>query len=253
MQNIPLPRSIQYQPGDEPNTFTVIIEPCFSGYGTTLGNALRRVLLSSLPGAAVTAIKIDGAQHEFATLEYIKEDVVQIILNVKQLRCRVHTAEPVKLTLEKTGEGEIKAGDISKNSDVEIINTDLTLATLTDKNSKFKMELWVSQGRGYVPVEARDEETKEIGVLAVDAMYSPIFNVGYRVENTRVGQMTNFDKLIMQIETDGTIEIEDAVKESAKILVSHFKVVSGETPTDEEDEAVTEETEQTEVEKEAAE
>jgi DNA-directed RNA polymerase subunit alpha len=201
----------------------LVVEPCFQGYGTTLGNALRRVLLSSLNGAAVTAVKITGAQHEFSTIPNIKEDVLELILNLKQLRLRIHTEETVRLTLKKSGEGKVKAKDIEANSDVEIINGDLHLATITDPSGELEMEIIASRGRGYVTTEERGKE-KEIGVIAIDSIFTPVKNVGYQVVDTRVGQITNFDKLMLSIETDGTITPKDAIEQATKLLLEHFEL-----------------------------
>ncbi len=225
MENILLPSTVRFEPGTRPNEGVLIVEPCFHGYGTTLGNALRRVLLSSLSGAAVSAVKIKGVTHEFQPIENVKEDVLEIILNLKGLRLKVFSEEPVKLRLKVTGDRVITAADIEPNSDVEIVNTDMKIATLTEPKATFEMELTVQRGRGYVPTEARVGESHDIGTIAIDAVYSPVRNVGYRVENTRVGDITNFDKLIMNIETDGTVTPEDAVNQSAKILIDSFSIL----------------------------
>ncbi len=224
MENILLPSSIRFEPGTRPNEGLMVIEPCFHGYGTTLGNAIRRVLLSSLPGAAVTAVKIKGVTHDFQAMDNVKEDVLEIILNLKTLRLKVFSEEPVKLTLKVTGEKTVKAGDIEPNAEVEIVNPELKIATLTDPKATLEMELTVARGRGYKPTEERLKENNELGVIAIDSLYSPVRNVGYRVENTRVGEITNYDKLLMTIETDGTITPEEAVKEAAKVLIDHFSL-----------------------------
>jgi len=224
MEPIRLPTKIELTPGAHEHQATLVVEPCFQGYGTTLGNALRRVLLSSLPGAAVTAVKITGAQHEFSTIPNVKEDVLEIILNLKQLRLRIHSEEPVRLTLKKTGEGKVKAKDIQANSEVEIVNPDLHIATLTDENGELEMEIIASRGRGFVTTEDRGKE-KEIGVIAIDAIFTPIKNVGYQVIDTRVGQITNFDKLMLNVETDGTITAKDAIEQATKLLLEHFELL----------------------------
>jgi DNA-directed RNA polymerase subunit alpha len=225
MENILLPSTVRFEPGTRPNEGVLIVEPCFHGYGTTLGNALRRVLLSSLSGAAVSAVKIKGVTHEFQPIENVKEDVLEIILNLKGLRLKVFSEEPVKLRLKVTGDKVVTAADIEPNSDVEVINKDMKIATVTDPKGTFELELTVQRGRGYVPTEARMGESHDIGTIAIDAVYSPVRNVGYRVENTRVGDITNFDKLIMNIETDGTVTPEDAVNQSAKILIDSFSIL----------------------------
>lgn len=227
MENILLPSRIQYDDTERPNEGVLTVEPCFHGYGTTLGNALRRVLLSSLPGAAVTAVKMKGVNHEFQAVKGVKEDALEIILNVKLLRLKCFSDEPVKLTLSVKGSKVVTAGDITPNADVEIINPELALATVTEDGATFEMELTVRRGRGYTTSEERVEETpRELGTIAIDALFSPVRNVGYRVENTRVGEITNYDKLIMTIETDGSITPKEAVQESAKILIDYFSILT---------------------------
>lgn len=209
------------------NKYAVTLEPLHPGYGVTIGNTLRRVLLSSMPGAAVTAVKIRFVDHEFSTIPNVKEDVVQVILNLKQLRLKCFSAEPVKLTLKVKREGPVTAADIAHNDQVEIINKDLLLATLDGKSAELDMELTVEQGRGYVPVEAREGERHELGVLAVDAIFTPVRAVYFDVTNVRVGQWTNFEKLVMNIETDGTLSGNEAVDIAAHILVDHFSMLFG--------------------------
>jgi len=230
MELLPLPQHVTSDQVSG-NRARIIIEPCYPGYGTTLGNALRRVLLSSLPGAAVTAVKISGVDHEFSTIPGVKEDVVDLLLNIKQLRLKVHSAEPVKFKLKVTGEMEVTAGEITGNSDVEVKNPELHLATLTDKKANLEIEFTAQQGRGYVTVESRDKERLDIGTIAVDAIYTPVRRVGYTVENVRVGQMTNYDKLTLDVETDGSLAPLEAVKQSARILIDHFSVVVGQAPS----------------------
>lgn len=226
MEEVLLPSKIELTPGETENKATLTVEPCYYGYGTTLGNALRRVLLSSLPGGAVTAVKISGVQHEFSAIEGVKEDVLEIILNLKELRMKVHTDEPVRLTLSVKGDKKITGADIDANADVEIVNPKQHICTLTDKKSAIEMEIFVGRGRGYVPVEEREEEKLELGTIAIDAVYSPVREVGYRVENARVGDITNYDKLIMDIETDGTLTPKDAVDQSVRILLDYFSLLS---------------------------
>ena len=221
-----LPTHVELIQDKDPRKATLIVEPCYPGYGTTVGNALRRVLLSSLPGAAVVAVKIEGADHEFSTVPNVLEDVVQIILNLKQLRLKVFSSETVRLTLEHSGEGVVTAGDITPNSDVEISTKDHKIATLTSKGAKLKMEIMVRQGRGYIPIEEREHEEKEIGVIQIDSVFTPIRSVGYRVEDVRVGQKTNYDKLAVSIETDGTIAPQDAVQQTVQILLDHFNMIA---------------------------
>ncbi len=224
-----MPSKISYEADKkQPNKATLVVEPCYFGYGTTIGNALRRVLLSSLPGAAVTAVKIDGAQQEFSTIDNVKEDVLAICLNLKGLRVKVHSSEPVKISLNAEGKKQVTAADFEKNSDVEIVNPDLVIADLTDAKAKLSMEITVQQGRGYLPTEERSKEDIEIGTILVDALFSPVNNVGMKVVPTRVGDITNYDKLEMEIETDGTITPEEAVQQATGILMDHFNLLAGE-------------------------
>lgn len=227
METIFLPSKMHFAPGVVANESILTIEPLHHGYGTTVGNSLRRVLLSSLPGAAVTAMKIKGVQHEFSTVPGVKEDVLDIMLNLKKLRMKVHCEEPVVLKLITNAVGVVSAAAIEKNADVEIANPELELATITDGKTPFDMEITVSRGRGYVPTEERDSAPTEIGVISVDAMFSPVRNVGFRVENTRVGEITNYDKLIMNITTDGTVSPQEAVEQTTKILLNHFTWIQG--------------------------
>src|SRR5438046_3054114 len=196
------------------------IEPLEAGYRMTLGNALRRVLLSSLSGAAVTSIRIEGVQHEFQDVANVLEDVTDIVLNVKKLRLRSFSDHPVTMRLEVTGEREVTAADIAAPSTVEIVNPELHIATLDNDNARLEMELVVETGRGYVPADSKEDQP--IGVIPVDAIYTPVQKVNYTVEHTRVGQMTNFDKIILEITTDGTITPDEAMRQSADILVKHF-------------------------------
>jgi len=186
----------------------------------TLGNALRRVLLSSLPGAAVTSIRIEGAQHEFQDISNVMEDVTDIVLNVKKLRMRSFSDHPVSMRLEVSGERVVTAADILAPSTVEIVNPDLYIATLDNENAHLEMELVVEMGRGYVPADSKEDQP--IGVIPVDAIYTPVQKVNYTVEHTRVGQMTNYDKIVLDIWTDGTITPDEALRQSADILVRHF-------------------------------
>jgi len=225
METIFLPSKIDIKKGKTENEAVLTIEPLYHGYGITLGNALRRVLLSSLPGAAVTSFKIKGVQHEFSATKGIYEDILEIMLNLKQLRLKLFTDEPVVLKLIKKKEGEVLAKDIAKDANVEIINPDLKIATITDKNIELNMEIIVEKGRGFDPTENRDKEKLSVGSIAVDAIYTPIKDIGFKVENTRVGQITNYDKLIMTLETDGTITPNEAINDAAKILIDHFSLL----------------------------
>lgn len=211
----------------EKNLGVFSIEPLSPGYGMTLGNSLRRVILSSLPGSAVTAVKIDGVSHEFMTLPHVKEDVVEIILNLKRLSVKSTSEEPVYLNLSFQGEGEVKAKDIKASSEVEILNPELLIATLDSKSARLDMEIKVEKGRGYVPVEKRGREKLGLGMIAIDALYSPIKRVRFDVENTRVGQMTDLDKLILEVETNGVISPKDALETASELLVQHFLILAG--------------------------
>lgn len=208
------------------NGATFEISPLMPGYGPTVANPLRRVLLSSLTGAAVTSIKIKGVEHEFSTITNVQEDVIQIILNVKKLRFKLHGDGPVKLTLDASGEKKISGKDIKLTSDIELMNEDQHIATLTDKKASFNMELEVEKGMGYVTVEQRRKEKLPIGVIAIDAVFSPVKFVNFSVESIRVGQRIDYNKVVMEIETDGSIEPEQAIKSAAEILVDHFKIVA---------------------------
>jgi DNA-directed RNA polymerase subunit alpha len=219
-----MPKSILIEnPDDIPNYGKVIIEPLERGWGYTIGNSLRRILLSSLQGAAVVSVKTDGVLHEYSTIKGVAEDVTDIILNIKQLRLKLNSDEDAMLRLEVSGEGEVKAQDFEKNPDVEILNPDLHIATI-NQDAKFKMELRVSDGSGYVAAEQNKREDDPIGTIPIDALFSPVTRVNFVVENTRVGQRTDLDKVIMEIWTNGGISVEDAMAYSAKLLADHLTV-----------------------------
>lgn len=198
-----------------------VVEPLERGYGTTLGNSLRRVLLSSLPGTAVTAIRIAGIQHEFSTIPGVKEDVTEIVLNIKRLIARLHSDEPKTIYIEATGECEVTAANIRPDGDVEILNPELHIATL-GPGASLNMELTLDHGRGYVTAEKNKNPQAGIGTIPVDSIYTPVLKVNYAVENTRVGNQTDFDKLTIEVWTDRTITPRDALSLGAKILVDHF-------------------------------
>ncbi|MBR0435755.1 MAG: DNA-directed RNA polymerase subunit alpha [Clostridia bacterium] len=204
-----------------PNYGKFVVEPLERGFGTTLGNSMRRVLLSSLPGVAATSIRIDGVLHEFSTIEGVKEDMTEIILNLKQLICKLHSEEPKKVIIDAIGPCEVKAGDILPDSDVEIINPDLHLATI-DANGRLHMEIVLDHGRGYVVSDRNKRPDMPIGEIAVDSIFTPITKVNFTVENTRVGQITDFDKLTLELWTDGSIEPQEAASLAAKILTEHL-------------------------------
>lgn len=201
------------------------IEGLYAGYGLTIGNALRRALLSSLPGAAVTYLKIKNAPHEFTTLPGMKEDVVELTLNFKKLRFKMHVSEPQILLLKAKGERVVTAADIKPNSQAEIVNLDEVLATLTDKNAELDMEITVERGLGYSAVESRKGEKLSVGAIAVDAFFSPVRKVNYVIENMRLGERTDYNRLRIEIETDGIISPSSALHKSASILKDHFEKV----------------------------
>ena len=203
-----------------------VVEPLESGYGITIGNSLRRVLLSSLPGAAVSFVNIRGVEHEFATIPGVLEDVPELILNIKEIVLKSHIDEPVHITIEKTGEGELLAGDIQTGIDVEIINPDHHIATLNEDANVF-MDLTVERGRGYEPSELKKDEVTQIGVIPIDSNYTPIRRVNWKVENTRVGQRTDYDRLILDVETDGSMPADEAVSLAAKVLTEHLNLFIG--------------------------
>lgn len=211
------------------NTGKVEVLGCYPGYGATLGNALRRVLLSSLEGAAIHSVKIKGVSHEFSTIEGVMEDVVQIILNLKQVRFITHSDENIVISLKKKGEGPVTAGDFKTTADIEVVNPELVIATITDKKVELEMEIEVDRGLGYVPVENRDRDEKQIGVIAIDSVYSPVKRVNYEVENMRVGKRTDYDKVTLEIITDGTITPAQAFQKSVSILVGQFTSLVGES------------------------
>ena len=203
-----------------------VVEPLERGYGMTLGNSLRRILLSSLPGAAVTSVQIDGVLHEFSTIPGVLEDVTEIILNLKCLSLKIHSDEEKMLEIDAEGEGVVTAGDIRADSDVEILNPELHIATLAS-GARLHMRIFAKRGRGYVPAERNKKDDQPIGVIPVDSIYTPITRVNYRVENTRVGQVTNYDKLMLEVWTDGSIRPDEAVSLGAKILTDHLALFVG--------------------------
>ncbi len=203
-----------------------VVEPLERGYGITLGNSLRRIMLSSLPGAAVSQIKIEGVLHEFSSIEGVKEDVTEIIMNIKSLAIRNNsdTNEPKTAYIEYEGEGVVKASDIQADQDIEILNPELPIATLCGKNAKLYMELTITKGRGYVSADKNKSEDLPIGVIAVDSIYTPVERVNVTVENTRVGQITDFDKLTLDVYTNGTLVPDEAVSLAAKVLSEHLSL-----------------------------
>ncbi len=221
---IPLPSKPKVtKEGDNKAFFT--IEALYPGYGITIGNSLRRVLLSSLEGSAITQVKIEGVQHEFSTIDGVMEDVITIILNLKQLNFRIHEGEPQKGTLKVKGEKDIKAKDLKLPTQVEIINKDAHIASLTKKSAELDMEIQIEKGKGFVQAEDLKEGREEVGQITIDGIFTPVLKVDFSVENMRVGKRTDFDKLIVEVETDGSLTPEEAFMESSKILCSHFSTL----------------------------
>jgi len=219
-----MPKGIQIEnPDNILNYGRVIVEPLERGWGHTIGNSLRRILLSSLQGAAVISVRIDGVLHEYSTVDGVVEDITDIILNIKAMRLKLLSDEDAILRLEVSGEGEVKASDIEKNPDVQILNPNQHIATI-NSDAKLKMEMRVSDGRGYVPAEMNKREEDPVGTIPVDSMFSPVTKVNYVVENTRVGQRTDLDKIIFDIWTDGSLSVEDAIGYAAKLLYDHLAV-----------------------------
>jgi DNA-directed RNA polymerase subunit alpha len=220
-----MPEGVEVDEAAYSNTFgRFIVQPLERGFGVTIGNALRRVLLSSLPGAAITMIRVDGVQHEFSTIPGVVEDVAEIILNLKEVRLKLLSKRPDKVTVELQGPGEFKAGDIQNGTtDFEVLNPDHHIATLNE-DAKVKMELRIGRGHGYVPAEENKLPDQPIGAIPIDAIFSPVRNVTYHVENTRVGHRTDYERLILEITTDGSLTPDDALTYAGKILQDHIKL-----------------------------
>lgn len=229
---IPLPEKIKVISANS-HQASLEFSPLYPGFGVTVGNALRRVLLSSIEGAAITTVKIKDVSHEFSTIPGVLENVIEILMNIKRIRMRSFSAEPVMLTLKISGEKEVTAGDIKANSEVEIINKKQLIATITDKKTVLEMEMTVEKGIGYVPVEQRQKEKISVGTLAVDAAFTPVINVNMSVENIRVGQRTDYNKLLLEIETDGTVSPLTALTKSVSILNEHLTLIEVEETKEE--------------------
>ncbi|MBI2436259.1 MAG: DNA-directed RNA polymerase subunit alpha [Candidatus Magasanikbacteria bacterium] len=225
MDYISLPSSIDFISTENPNVGELLISPCHQGYGITIGNSLRRVLLSSIEGAAVETMKIEGVQHEFDAVDGVVEDVLQIMLNLKQLAIISHSEEPVRLSLSTKKAGDVLASDFEKNADIEIVNSTHKIATLTDAKKGFNLEIIIGKGLGYVSASEKDSKNLDLGTILVDSFYSPIKDIGYNVENTRVGDVTDYEKLTLKIETNGTISAKEAVTRATKILMDHFRLI----------------------------
>jgi DNA-directed RNA polymerase subunit alpha len=226
------PGKLDIEPGDDPKReATIVAEPLERGFGLTLGNALRRILLSSLQGAAITSIKMDGVLHEFSSIPGVREDVTDIVLNVKAVALRMHGEGPKRIYLRATGPGEVTAGQIEAGHDIEIMNPEHVICTLDD-GAKLSMEMTVETGKGYVPGTTNRPADAPIGLIPVDALFSPVKKVAYKVENTRVGQVTDYDKLSMRVETNGAVTPEDAVALAARILQDQLQLfINFEEPT----------------------
>ncbi|CAA7624100.1 DNA-directed RNA polymerase subunit alpha [Magnetospirillum sp. UT-4] len=231
-QELIKPSKLQIEGGADPlRTATAVAEPLERGFGMTLGNSIRRILLSSLQGAAVTAIQIEGVLHEFSSIPGVREDVTDIILNIKNLGLRMHGEGPKRMHLKATGPGEVKAGMIEAGHDIEIMDPGLVLCTL-DEGAKLNIEFTVETGKGYVPASQNRPEDSPIGLIPIDAIFSPVKKVAYKVENTRVGQVTDYDKLIMVVETNGAVSPEDAIALAARILQDQLQLfINFEEPT----------------------
>jgi DNA-directed RNA polymerase subunit alpha len=206
---------------------TYEIDGLYPGYGHTLGNSLRRIILSSLPGAAITKVKIEGVEHEFSTMDGVKEDVITILLNLKRIRLSLHSDEPVTITIKKKGAGVVTAKDIEAPSQVEILSPDQTICEITNKSTEIDLEMTVEQGLGYVPREIHQKEKVEIGVIAMDAVFTPIRRANYEVENMRVGDRTDYNRLRITIETDGTLSPKEALEKSIEVMIHQLKAVIG--------------------------
>ncbi len=211
------------------NAATFVVKPLEPGYGNTLGNSLRRVLLSSINGAAIVAFKIEGVNHEFTAIEGVKEDVVDIMLNLKNIKFKAHTDSPVELRLEKSGAGVITAGDIEANADVEVVNPDQIIATIDDVKTKIVMNFVVESGHGYKTIENSSEDRLHSDMIALDAIFSPVLRVRYKVDSTRVGQNSNLDRLDLTVETDGSLTPREAFEQAAAILVNQYSALAGST------------------------
>lgn len=231
-QELIKPNKPEVKPGrDSQRSGTIIVEPLERGFGVTLGNALRRVLLSSLQGAAINSVQIDGVLHEFSSISGVREDVTDIVLNIKEIALRMHAEGPKRVILKKVGPGVVTAGDIEETADIEVLNPDHVICTL-DENAEMRMEFVVDSGKGYVPAERNRPEDAPIGLIPVDSLYSPVKRVSYKIENTREGQILDYDKLTLTVETDGSISPDDALAFSARILQDQLQIfINFEEPT----------------------
>jgi len=231
MENLFLPKTVEYQVDKEnKNKGTITITPCYPGYGTTLATSLRRVLLSSLEGAALDAVKIKGVKHEFSTISGVKEDVLEIVLNLKAVRLKFlsEVKEPLELELKAEGEGTVKAGDISKRPEIEIVNPELVIANLTDKKANLQMKLWATKGYGWISTEEKIRENREEGTIIIDSIFGPVLRVSPNIENVRVGKRNDYEKLSLTIEVDGTLSPLEAFIKAARLLNGEFVFLKNE-------------------------
>ena len=217
---------------EKDNKMTFELSPLYPGYGVTVGNSLRRVLLSSIGGAAITTVKIKGVSHEFSSIEGVLENVIEIIMNVKKIRLKSFSDEPVTMELKVNGEKEVRAKDIKTHQDVEIITKDQLIATLTDKKAELEIEFTAEKGIGYVPIEQRQKEKISVGTIAIDALFSPVKNADFTVENIRVGQRTDYNKLVFEVETDGIISPREAVLQGLGVMSKHLEIIGNELGND---------------------
>ena len=231
MENLFLPKTVEHQVDKEnKNKGTIIITPCYPGYGTTLATSLRRTLLSSLEGAAIDAVKIKGVKHEFSTISGVKEDVLEIVLNLKAVRLKFlsEVKEPLELELKAEGEGVVTAGDISKRPEIEIANPELVIANLTDKKANLQMKLWATKGYGWISAEEKTRENREEGTIIIDSIFGPVLRVSPNIENVRVGKRNDYEKLSLTIEVDGTLSPLEAFIKAARLLNGEFVFLKNE-------------------------
>ena len=239
INNILLPEKFQIvEDKQNPYSLELTIEPCAPGYGLTIGNSLRRILLSSLVGGAAFAVKIKGVKHEFDTIAGVKEDVIEMIINIKKLVLKVHTNEVVILELKKKGKGEVLASDIKSNSDATVINSDLKIATITDDDTDLDIKFWVKNGVGFYPTENRKDKIEEIGVISIDANFTPITLANFKVEQTRVGDIVDLDRIILSVKTNGSIGPRKAIKDSLSILINNLELIKENVNVDDDKEVL---------------
>ncbi len=235
MLSIALPKAPKYEEIDE-QSGRFVIAGCYPGYGTTIGNSLRRTLLSSLPGTAIVAVKVKGITHEFTTLKGMKEDIVQLILNLKQVRFKLEGVDEANIVLKVKGQREVTAKDFKTTAEVKVVNPDQPIASLTSSSASLEMEVKINRGLGYVPVEQQEKGEKEIGTIAIDAIYNPVKRVNFKVENMRVGKRTDYDRIILEVMTDGSISPEEAYAQAVEVLMAQFNAVANLSEGDDDEE-----------------